>query len=369
MKQVLYSWPTTLLMVVLSSLQLPILSLACRCMQPTLNTSLYMDDDSIVMAGEINDEIKLDTTTTNDTEIGNRFFTFTVKRVYKGPCSIQASDTIIVSTSASTASCGLNLQPDSWYTFSAFASPPGDGALLLPSAVQVHVGACAYHAAGDEMSRADRLVLRKFERKKCTTSPAVVPLKTPAPSASPTSQNGNNNIDPPILILPSSPPTSRQDDDGNNNSTIDDPPILILPGSCTTGSDCANADDGSEMYCNAATGTCHPFIDTCGTRPTFNCLTSPCSVAVPCEPNLICIDNYCGGCNAIFLNADHTQVLCNNPLPSATDNSTATKPPAPRPIPLPAPFPETEPVPLSEIEPVPPETEPVPNLVRRRSLA
>jgi hypothetical protein len=270
----------TTLLVLVSSL-LPSLSMACRCMQPTLDIALN-EPDSIVIVGKINDEIKLDTTNTTTDEIRNRYFTFKLRRVIKAPsCSMQVNDTIIVSTSASTASCGLNLQPNTWYTFSAHASSPQDGDLLLPLAVQVQVGACAYNAEGN-LPQADRPTLRAFDRQQShqrnCTAPAAPAL--PSPTSAPTSA-----------------PTSTSP----------------LSSSCKTGADCA--DIGNE-YCNAVTGTCHPIQDSCGTRPMFNCLQAPCTVTVACQDAqnpagpLMCIDNYCGGCNAIFLDANYTQV-CN----------------------------------------------------------
>jgi hypothetical protein len=227
--------------------QLPSLALACRCQQPILDDALYHNVDSIVIAGKILDEIK-QVAPSND-DIQTRYFAFKVKWVIKSPtCTIQKDDVIIVSTGASTASCGLDLQPNTRYTFSAFAVE-ADFA-VLPNVVQVSVGSCAYHVQGD-LSVADQQTLRQYTKenepypKKCTTTP------------------------------------------------------------CTTGADC----DPDREYCDAVNNVCINFNAPCDPFPV-DCFAEPCSVTDPCQKGLTCINNYCGGCNAIFLDGNRTQV-CN----------------------------------------------------------
>jgi hypothetical protein len=68
---------------------------------------------------------------------------------------------------------------------------------------------------------------------------------------------------------------------------------------CVTGKDCPNNN-----YCDA--GKCVAFDAPCPT-PVVNCVASPCSVSTCISPSK-CYDNYCGGCNAIFVDDTGTRV-------------------------------------------------------------
>jgi hypothetical protein len=233
---------------------LPSLALACRCMQPTLKTALYDTPDSIVIAGRITGELKL--TTTDD--FGDRYFAMRVAKVYRAPCSIQEQDVIIVSTSASSASCGLDLKPFSRYIFSVYAVEQDNA--LLPAAVQVSVNSCAYNFEG-VLSTEDKTVLREYKT-----------------SNKPYKQDCN-------------PPTP-----------------------CKTGAEC----DPENEYCDATKNVCVALnVDSCPCLPT-PCFAAPCSVALPCEEAVNatqpveCLETYCCGCAAIFVDATRTQI-CNSP--------------------------------------------------------
>jgi hypothetical protein len=221
--------------------------LACKCIPPILKDTLYDNPDSTLIAGRIIDEL-----TATDGSY-DRHFVFNVNKVFKA-CSIQAEDNIIVSTSFSSASCGLDLQPNTQYILSAHAMEDN---LDLPTVVRVSVGSCDYNAewpvgVSDEDKRALRLYMNTTQsHTNCNTS--------------------------------SSP--------------------------CQTGADCDQMDE----YCDVSNNQCVTIDAPCPSSPV-NCYASPCTVTDPCQEAvgpLLCLDNYCGGCNAIFLDADRSQV-CNS---------------------------------------------------------
>jgi Tissue inhibitor of metalloproteinase len=68
---------------------------------------------------------------------------------------------------------------------------------------------------------------------------------------------------------------------------------------CVSGKDCPNNN-----YCDA--GKCVAFDAKCPT-PLVACVAAPCSVSTCTSPST-CYDNYCGGCNAIFVDDTGTRV-------------------------------------------------------------
>ena len=48
-----------------------------------------------------------------------------------------------------------------------------------------------------------------------------------------------------------------------------------------------------------------------GSEPV-RCFVAPCVVSrgCPAYPDATCIDNYCGGCNAVYVDADGEEVNC-----------------------------------------------------------
>jgi hypothetical protein len=245
---------TTMMMKFLSLLSLsllPSLSFACSCFElPSLNTTLYENSNSIVIAGRVLAELKL--TTTDEFGNYNRYFAFKVRQVTKAPCYIQKDDVILITTGGNSGLCGVDLQPDTRYTLEAYALNSNP---LEPSMVQVGIGSCNYIGPGD-LPAADKQVLRKYSK-------------------------------------------------ANPHPTKCAPP----PKPCTTGADCNPRSE----YCNVAANQCVTIDAPCPTPPV-ECFAAPCTVTLPCETTapgpLTCLDNYCGGCNAIFLDADRSQV-CN----------------------------------------------------------
>jgi hypothetical protein len=245
MKVLLFNYTFAYWMTFLLS-SLPNLLLACKCIPPVLKEDLYDNPDSTVIAGRILRELA-----TMDGYF-DRHFVFEVKQVYKA-CSIKEQDTIIVSTSASSASCGLDLKSNTQYIFAAHMAEDNE----LPTAVRVSVGLCDYNAEWPlGVSDEDKRTLRLYK------------TKGPASNA--------------------------------NCSTSSSP--------CQTGADC----DEMTEYCDASKTQCISIDAPCPTA-LANCFAAPCTVTDPCQEAdgpLICLDNYCGGCNAIFLDADRTRV-CN----------------------------------------------------------
>jgi Tissue inhibitor of metalloproteinase len=234
------------LTALLLSSSLPNLSLACKCMPPNLTEALYDNPDSTVIAGRVINELA---TTDGSFE---RYFVFKVNQVYKA-CSIQVQDMIVVSTSYSTASCGLNLVNNTQYIFSAHSVAEDNN--LPSSLVQVSVASCDYNSEWSYVSEEDKRTLRQYKQNE-----------------------------------PSS--------DAHCST------------SCQTGADC----DPIEEYCDAASNQCVAMDAPCS-GPVVNCFAAPCTVTEPCLVEtggpLTCLDDYCGGCNAIFLDADRTRV-CNS---------------------------------------------------------
>jgi Tissue inhibitor of metalloproteinase len=72
---------------------------------------------------------------------------------------------------------------------------------------------------------------------------------------------------------------------------------------CSTGRDCR----GGTEYCDA--GMCVDLEAPC--RVEAICDEYPCDVAPICDNASKCVNNYCGGCNAIFMDSAATRV-CNN---------------------------------------------------------
>jgi hypothetical protein len=70
---------------------------------------------------------------------------------------------------------------------------------------------------------------------------------------------------------------------------------------CDTGGDCLK-----DHYCDK--GKCVALNKPCPT-PLLNCFAEPCSVATCTSPSK-CYDDYCGGCNAIFVDKTGTRI-CN----------------------------------------------------------
>lgn len=227
---------------------LPSLSSACKCIPPNLTDSLYNKPDSTVFAGRIVDELT--------TSVGSydRYFVFKLNRVFKACSAIQAADLIIVSTSFSSASCGLDLIPNTQYIFSAHAATE-DNQDDLPI---FSVGSCDYNAewsagVSDEDKRALRLYLNTTQSNAhCDSS-----------------------------------------------------------SKCQTGADC----DQTSEYCDVSNNKCVTIDAPCPSfAPPVACFAAPCTVTDPCQEAdgpLTCLDSYCGGCKAIFLDADRSQV-CNS---------------------------------------------------------
>jgi hypothetical protein len=237
--------------LLLSSL-LPSFSLACSCAPPgpVLKTILNDVPNAVVLTGRIIGELKL----TNPTDqYRDLYYAFKVNRVLKAPCTIHDGNLILVSTSASSALCGVQLKTNTLYTLSAYAAFQQDGA------VEVQVGSCDYRNEG-ELSAEDKQTIRQYQK---------------------------NNV-------------------------------RVCAKLCETGADC----DQTKEYCNVAKNQCTVIDAVCPNPPgSVECFADPCTVTRQCEEAasaiqpVTCIDNYCGGCNAIFIDANRTQI-CNTAPPS-----------------------------------------------------
>jgi hypothetical protein len=153
---------------------LPSLSLACSCSgPPDINATLYENPSSIVLEGRNIEQLKL--TTKDENGNHNVYYAFKVKWVHKAPCYIQKDDVIMVSTGGNSGLCGVNLKPNTRYTFEAYAL--NSNPLEAPAIVQVGVGSCSYLVEGD-VPVGDRQILRAYSKAnphiaKCTNSTSL----------------------------------------------------------------------------------------------------------------------------------------------------------------------------------------------------
>ena len=148
--------------------------------------------------------------------------------------------------------------------------------------------------------------------------------------------------DPPAPEQTTSPPTPEQTsiacstDDDCVDSEYCSAGVCRESGTCNAVIDCQNPANeyrdikcAGYLYCDDATGTCgRNCTGTCadGEQPV-NCLVEPCSVTTCDTPFVSCVDDYCGGCNAIFFDAIGNQVCkpeVMEPEPSSTMENTTS---------------------------------------------
>lgn len=225
------------------SLLLPTLSFACKCIVPTVPSALT--DSDAVFRGKVIRELKA-------TKVGEptKAYVIQARRIYKG-CAFEQGNRVVVTTSSSSASCGVTLEVNGTYVFSSATSTPIDAATKKKLGKKstkitraVSIVSCGYNRKWDEVPAADLTLLRNYDNDVC------------------------------------------------------------VPESCTAGADCL---DSTKYYCD--TGKCTAYDAPCpdGTT-TVNCLADPCQVAKPCTTMDKCLSNYCGGCNAIFIDTTGTRV-------------------------------------------------------------
>lgn len=224
---------------ILLHILLPALALACKCKEPTLLTSL--DDSDAVFRGSVIRALP------SDEENQWNKFVVQVKRVYEG-CTFKQGDRVIVATSSSSASCGVDLETSKTYIF-AGENIPMDSSTQIELGKRtkisraVSVNACGYTREWEAVSTDDKKLLRSH--------------------------------------------------------------VNQCPKSCDSGADC---QDGNSYYCD--TGKCVAYNAPCDKdTPIANCLVDPCTVST-CTENSQCFSNYCGGCFAIFVDSNGNRV-CN----------------------------------------------------------
>jgi hypothetical protein len=215
----------------------PALSLACKCLLPTVD--LALSNAASIFRGKVIRELNL------PTDLQQRAFIVSVKRIFKG-CLLNSPGRIIVTTGSSSASCGIDLLVDNNYVFSGDAERLGTNVYLQP-------------------------YLKQFSNQT---------FIQPAGSCS------FNKVWPTV--------TAKERDQLNNYSNV-------CARKCASGIECPK-----NAYCDS--GKCVPYGQPCpdGTLPT-PCFADPCTLK-PCVENATCIPNYCGGCTAIFIDANRTRV-------------------------------------------------------------
>jgi hypothetical protein len=171
-----------------------------------------------------------------------------VRRIFKS-CTLEVNNYVVVTTGANSAMCGIELTLNQRYVFSGTVEA-ADAATIAVSGMQslagaIWVGICGYNIPWDSVAPADKRVLVNY---------GTVPCKPP----------------------------------------------------CKTGAECASSTE----YCDA--GKCIAFDAPCPPyTPVVTCLAAPCTVSRPCaqaSSGLKCLNNYCGGCNAIFIDGNRSRI-------------------------------------------------------------
>jgi hypothetical protein len=239
-------------------------------------------------------------------------FRVVVNRVYKG-CDFSRSQRVIVTTGRDSAACGIDLKVGSTYLFSGFTYPfvAGIASQLAPKdnvTRVVNVRSCDYNAIWTTLSVASRRRLRRYGNRRCVRTTCNIDSDC-RNATKPSCVEGVCVQNRTIVPLPPTPTPS--------------------PSNCTSGANCRNGT----QYCDAGTCVAFPSLQ-CPKNDTVSCLIAPCASIAPCVNNTKCYDDYCGGCNAIFVNSTGNRV-CKSPAPAPTPNST--KPVSPTPAPAPAP--------------------------------
>lgn len=216
-------------------LAFPILTFACSCLEG-ISVRSSLQKTEAVFRGLVLRKLK-------DVEYASSYVV-SVERMYKG-CNFKAADRIVVTTGINSAMCGLELEVDRVYAFSAFDTPiiPDIQSQLKESHKikrAVSIGLCDYNGVEWKNIPATGIKrLRRYDNTKCKVT-------------------------------------------------------------CETGTNCL-----STQYCDV--DKCVAYNATCANP--VNCVASPCSVST-CTEKSKCYNNYCGGCNAIFVDSTGTRV-CN----------------------------------------------------------
>lgn len=151
----------------LALLSSPTLSNACRCMVPTVQSALTNAD--AVFRGNVTRALKTD-------DGLQKKYVVSVKRVFKG-CAFEAPQRIVVTTSSSSASCGVTLQLNTIYAFSASSTPIDDATkkqlgknTTVTQAVSIMT--CNYNREWTSVPEEDKKALRAHNNQcptKCKT--------------------------------------------------------------------------------------------------------------------------------------------------------------------------------------------------------
>jgi hypothetical protein len=147
----------TKLLSLFIALFLPLFSLACKCREPTVATAL--EDADVVFRGTVVRELKEANPSSQTKRIVVK-----VGRVFKG-CSFAMADRIVVTTSISSASCGVSTDVDKTYVFSgssefidtATKKQLGKNTKIMNA---VSIQACMYNRDWDDIPSADKTALR-----------------------------------------------------------------------------------------------------------------------------------------------------------------------------------------------------------------
>lgn len=215
------------------------LSLACKCKEPTPQDSLINAD--AVFRGNVTRELK-----TNDDN--QKMYVVTAWRAFKG-CNFKGSNrTVIVTTGSESASCGVPLELNTNYVFSANIGMPMDAATRNQLGKNTKISqvysifSCNYNRVWKSVPEVDKEVFRQHSNQCAAT-------------------------------------TTK----------------------CETGADCPD-----NHFCD--TGTCVAYDAQCPDgMPVGACIADPCEMSKPCT-EAKCHASYCGGCFAIFVDPTGTRV-------------------------------------------------------------
>lgn len=179
-------------------------------------------------------------------DLFTRAFEVSIKRIFKG-CLLQSPGSVIVTTGSNSALCGIDFLIEKNYVFFGKAMRLGSDSFLQP-------------------------YMKQFSNQTFVQFAYLCSFTE----------------------LWSGVPTKERDLLKNYTNKC--------ARKCKTGKDCLK-----DSYCD--TGKCVAYNAPCpDDQPPVRCFADPCKVTKPCVNNATCLSNYCGGCNAIFIDANRTRV-------------------------------------------------------------
>ena len=140
---------------------------ACVCMPTSAERSLNSDDVNTVFRGHVQRQQQVVATNDTDAPPGFTYYIVKVGRIFKG-CTFRNATMILVETSSSAATCGVNFDLKKDYLFSGNSVPAKPNIVEIAARktqriitdVMVHVQLCDRNSEFKYLSGTDRKALR-----------------------------------------------------------------------------------------------------------------------------------------------------------------------------------------------------------------